>query len=130
MDPIDHRAKRVENRRWVSASGGSDATVTGSVHDVQLSKPVPGLSMRTVTPNLTTGESSLRLRITYSLAEDNGSFTAGSTSEVLLILDAAGVTTVFAELNSTELLGTPSPEVTIADASRVFDAIAASYQPN
>ena len=110
-------------------SSGSDATVTIDAAGVQLSKPVPGLSVRVVAPAPTTGKG-LRLRVTYTLAADNGYNQKGSTSEVLLIQDAAGNTVGFAELNSGDLLGIPSPGITLADVARALDSIAASFEPN
>jgi hypothetical protein len=107
---------------------GSDATVDVDKSGVHFSKPVPGLTVRLIgTPTSTVG---LRIRVKYTLATDNGYYTTGSTSEVLLIQDSAGVTVLFAEFNSTELVRAPSSGITMDDVSNALDTIAVSYQPS
>lgn len=107
-------------------NSGSDAEPIITATAVRLTTPAPNIEIRRIVVGTDPPEI-VRLRIRFVLAESTGYWLAGSTTEVLLVgMPETG--TILTALNSDDLLGTPGPGITMADAASALDEIAGSLR--
>ena len=103
---------------------GSDATVSITGNDARVIGSAPAVSLRRVVVD---GDSNVRVRVRYTMAESIGLWRKSSINEVLLVATPNGGTVV-ASINSDSLLGSPPPSMSIDDAAAALDVIAKSLQ--
>jgi len=108
----------------ILGDSGSDAMVSITGNDARVIGSAPAVSLRRVVLD---GDSNVRVRVRYAMAESIGYWRKSSINEVLLVAAPNG-RTVVASINSDSLLVSPPPRMSIDDAAAALDVIANSLR--